>query len=220
VLISSLKNDFYTNVTTIKSQVHDKLLGDGYFKGRVATTIGKYIGIGTAIGFFGFWLAMGLGALTNGVATAIFAPSFIISGIIVGAFGLIMPARTAKGVTAKEQILGLKEYMSVAESDRIKFHNAPKKDPAKFEQLLPYAMVLGVEKEWAKQFEGIFKGNPGWYDDPTGRIFVPMIFVDNLNSFTSFATQNMISAPSSSGSGLGGGGFSGGGFGGGGGGSW
>ena len=30
---------------------------------------------------------------------------------------------------AYEHILGLKEYLSVAEKDRISFHNAPKKDP-------------------------------------------------------------------------------------------
>lgn len=220
VTMSSLKNEFYTNIPSIKSQVHDKLLKDQYFKSRVATTIGKYIGIAAVVGFVGFWASVGLGALTGGIGGFIFAPAFIISALIIGGFGLLMPARTAKGVEAKEKILGLKEYMSVAESDRVKFHNAPKKDPKKFEELLPYAMVLGVEKEWAKQFEGIYKGNPGWYDDPSGRIFVPLVFVNNLNSFTAVATQNMISSPSSSGSGFGGGGFGGGGFGGGGGGSW
>lgn len=220
VLMSSLNNEFYTHVATIKTQVHASLVDSGYFKGSIGLTIGKYVGIATAFGFVGYWIAAGIGALTNGVGTIIFAPAFILSAVIVAAFGLVMPARTAKGVSAKERTLGLKEYMRVAESDRIKFHNAPKKDPKVFEQLLPYAMVLGVEKEWAEQFKDIYKGNPGWYDDPAGHVFVPLVFVNNMHSFSTIATQNMTSSPSSSGSGFGGGGFSGGGFGGGGGGSW
>ena len=40
-----------------------------------------------------------------------------------------MPARTLKGVHAFEHAQGLKEYIKVAEADRIKFHNAPEKNP-------------------------------------------------------------------------------------------
>lgn len=222
VKISDLKNEFYTHIQSLKQKVHNALVSDGYFKETVATTIGKYLGIAFLLGFIGYWIAMGLGALTNGLGAYIFGPSLVGSALIVGIFGLLMPARTARGVEAKERILGLKEYMKVAEGDRIKFHNAPKKDPKKFEELLPYAMVLGVEKEWAQQFEGIYKGSPGWYDDPSGRAFMPIVFVNNMNSFATAATTNMTSSPasSSSGSGFGGGGFGGGGFGGGGGGSW
>lgn len=220
VKASDLKNKFYNHINSIKGDVHGALVAAGYFKESVATTIGKYLGIAFVFGFVGYWIAYGLGSLTNGLGLYIFAPSLIGSALIIAGFGLAMPARTLKGVGVKERILGLKEYMTVAESDRIKFHNAPKKDPQKFEELLPFAMVLGVEREWAKQFEGIYNGKPAWYDDPTGRVFVPLVFVNNMHSFTAITTQNMTSMPSSSGSGFGGGGFSGGGFGGGGGGSW
>lgn len=219
VKISELKT-FYTSVNTAKSQVHGKLVKDGYFKEKVANTIGKYIAIAGGIAVLGIVVSLILGAFTNGVGAFIFGSAFAVSAGIVALFGLFMPARTPKGVEVKEHILGLKEYMKVAESDRIKFHNAPDKNPKKFEQLLPYAMVLGVEKEWAKQFEGIYNSSPGWYSDSAGGRFMPIIFVGSLNNFSNVATQNMFSAPSSSGSGFGGGGFSGGGFGGGGGGSW
>jgi uncharacterized membrane protein len=220
VKLSDLKDKFYEHIASIKTQVQDKLVADGYFKEFPLKTIGKYIGIAVAYGFVGFWIGRGIGMVTNGLGTYLFVPSFISSAIIVALFGLAMPARTAKGVEVKERILGLKEYMKVAESDRIKFHNAPKKDSKKFEELLPFAMALGVEKEWAAQFENIYNGKPDWYDDPTGMRFMPIVFTNNLNNFTAIATQNMASTPSSSGSGFGGGGFSGGGFGGGGGGSW
>jgi uncharacterized membrane protein len=136
----------------------------------------------------------------------------------------LMPQKTLKGVATKEYILGLKKYLSVAEKDRLKFHNAPDKNPQRFEKLLPYAMVLGVEKEWAEQFKDIYKQNPNWYEDRTGSpvAFNSLIFVNSLNSFSSEANSSLYSNPSSGASGGSGfsGGGSGGGFGGGGGGSW
>ncbi|MDD3679026.1 MAG: DUF2207 domain-containing protein [Patescibacteria group bacterium] len=220
VSLSSLKDRFYKHINSIKNEVHEELLSGGYFKSNVATTISKYVALGIAVAVFGFFIARGVGNLFGDFLTYIYAPAFIISGLIISAFGIFMPARTEKGVLVKEKSLGLKEYMKVAESDRLKFHNAPSKNPKKFEELLPYAMVLGVEKEWAKQFDGVYQGSPSWYEDSTGNVFVPLVLINNLNSFNSVAASNLYTAPSSSGSGFGGGGFSGGGFGGGGGGSW
>lgn len=68
-----------------------------------------------------------------------------------------MSQKTQKGVLAKEYILGLKEYLRVAEKDCLHFHNAPDKDSERFEKFLPYAMVLDVENEWADQFKDIYK---------------------------------------------------------------
>jgi len=143
--------------------------------------------------------------------------SIIISGVIVSIFGFVMAKVTEKGALAKEHILGLKEYLKVAEEARIKFHNAPEKNPQLFEKLLPYAMVLGVEKEWAKQFENIYNQNPSWYSDSSGATFNAVLFSSSLNSFATTATQTLSSAPGG-GSGFGGG--AGGGGGGGGGGGW
>jgi uncharacterized membrane protein len=119
----------------------------------------------------------------------------------------------------REQIQGLKRYIEVAEKDRINFHNAPEKKPELFEKLLPFAMVLGAEKAWAKQFEGIYSTPPSWYHGSSNSAFNAVLFTNNLSSFNAAATSSLTSAPKG-GSGSGGGGFSGGGFGGGGGGSW
>ncbi|MDP1845362.1 MAG: DUF2207 domain-containing protein [Candidatus Moranbacteria bacterium] len=148
--------------------------------------------------------------------------SGIISGIIIFIFGWLMPAVTKKGAELKENILGFKDFLSVTETDRLKFHNAPEKTPESFEKFLPYAMVLGVEKEWSKQFEGIYNQQPNWYEDSSGRMFNAMILSSIVSDFSSSATAAMSSQPSSAaggGSGFSGGG-GGGGFGGGGGGSW
>jgi len=214
IKLSDLKNEFYKTLNKINEEIYDILTTKGYFVKNPNTVVWKYL----ATGFACVFLAFLLGSFFGGLVIL----SFIISGIVIGIFGWFMPARTLKGVRAKEYILGLKEYLSVAEADRIKFHNAPEKNPERFEKLLPYAMVLGVEKEWAKQFEGIYKNPPSWYSDPSGASFNSLLFVSSLHNFSASANSTLASTPSqASGGGSGfSGGSSGGGFGGGGGGSW
>ncbi len=223
VKLSELKNKFYEDLKEIKDKIYEVVVAKGYFPENPNRVRAKYIGIGVLIIILNifvnmflidFWGFMGLF-------------SFIFSGVIIIIFGFIMPVKTKKGVEAKEYILGFKDYLSVAEKDRINFHNAPEKNPERFEKLLPYAMVLGVEKEWAKQFEGIYNESPSWYSDSSGVRFNAVILVSNLSNFSLIARSNLSSRPSSSShgaagghSGFGGGGFSGGGFGGGGGRSW
>ncbi len=124
---------------------------------------------------------------------------------------------TPKGASAREYILGLKMYLQVAEKDRLEFHNAPQKNSETFEKLLPYAIALGIEEEWAAQFKDLQLTSPDWYSDQTRGSFNTAIFVSNLHGFT-----NSLASSSGTGgsSGFGGGGSSGGGGGGGGGGSW
>lgn len=134
---------------------------------------------------------------------------------------------TLKGIEAERKLLGLKLYLKVAEKDRINFANAPAKTPELFEKLLPYAMVFGLEKKWAKEFENIYTINPAWYVGGAMTAFSTMAFVSSLNSIQSSTLSAIASSvPSSSSSwssssgGSSGGGSSGGGGGGGGGGSW
>ncbi|MFA6251952.1 MAG: DUF2207 domain-containing protein [Candidatus Paceibacterota bacterium] len=143
--------------------------------------------------------------------------AIIISGVIVIFFGFFMPRKTIKGVQAKEYLLGLKKYIAVAEAERIKFHNAPAKNPQHFEELLPYAIIFGLEKEWAKKFEGM-NYNPSWYSGANYSAFNTIAFASSINNLSDSISQTMTTA-SSGGSGFSGGG-AGGGFGGGGGGSW
>ncbi|MFA5126789.1 MAG: DUF2207 domain-containing protein [Patescibacteria group bacterium] len=149
-----------------------------------------------------------------GIFTPLARIALALSMIILIIFGWQMPKKTPKGALTKEYILGLKEYLRVAEKDRIKFHNAPEKNPQHFEALLPYAMVLGVEKEWAKQFEGIYRENPSWCAGFYVGTFSSADFSHSLENFGAQAKAT-FATPSSSG-----GGFAGGGGGGGGGGSW
>ena len=54
-----------------------------------------------------------------------------------------------------DQIDGLREYLSVAEEERLEYLNPPDKTPELFERFLPYAVALDVENTWAKRFAGV-----------------------------------------------------------------
>lgn len=220
VKLSDLKYVFYQDAASVVTSVLDALLNKGYYKnlGRMKTGSGRIFPIVFmsiwASGFFGGILGV---FLLRGNPFPLMAGIFV-SIIIYGMISHFSPAKTEKGVVAKEYILGLKDYLQIAEKDRLQFHNAPEKKPEIFEKLLPYAMVLGVANIWAKEFEGIYTMPPSWYSGPSGTAFSAIAFSHTMTNFSSFATSSLSSSPSRGGSG--GGGSSGGGGGGGGGGSW
>jgi len=217
IKLSSLKNKFYSDLELLTKKIYAHLVTEGHFPKSPKKIISLYTGIGGAIIFATIAILGGLFGTLGTIA-------LIISGILIIVFGFFMPVKTQKGVLAKEHILGLKMYLSVAEKDRIKFHNAPNKNPQHFEKLLPYAMVLKVENQWAKQFKDIYSGSPSWYADPSMTTFNAFYLATALNNFGASANTTLASRPGGGAaggrSGFGGGGFSGGGFGGGGGGSW
>lgn len=208
--MSDLKKDFHAHSRNIMKSSYESLIKRGYFPKNPKTIRTSYSVAGIVLIVLAFMLVELFG--TIGLI------SIVASGIVIFGFAWIMPIKTEKGVLAKEHILGLKLYMSVAEKDRIEFHNAPEKSPQHFEKLLPYAMALGVTKEWAKQFEGIYSREPEWYSAGLASGFSADDLAEDMKNFSA-ATASVSSQASSGGSGFSGGG-GGGGFGGGGGGSW
>jgi uncharacterized membrane protein len=222
--LSVLKFKLSSTADQLRRDVKKQLVTDGYFRGNPAMGwVGKRVlqalaGMTVAAIVFAFanqWTAFALGSVAGVVIAVIFIAC--------------MPARTAKGAVAKEHILGLKLYLKTAEADRLKKLQAPNAAYAQthepkhtvhlFEKLLPYAMVLGVEQEWAKQFENMYRTPPDWYSG-NWTAFNAAYLVTALNSGVGGAVNTAFSSPSSSsGSGFSGGG-SGGGGGGGGGGGW
>lgn len=215
--LSDLKNKFYTHLKEIKDTLYYLVVEKNYFPFNPDKVRLSYFIVGLVlaiIGGFGIFTAFFLGFT---------AFSILLSGAIIMIFSRFMPRRTQKGAEVLEEILGFKMFLSVTEKDRIKFHNAPEKKPEQFEKFLPYAMVFGVEKEWAKQFEGIYNTPPSWYEGDF-TTFSALYLAISLSSLSQAASTAIYSHPGGGAgggmSGFGGGGFSGGGFGGGGGGSW
>ncbi|WP_445263479.1 DUF2207 domain-containing protein, partial [Rhizobium rhizogenes] len=98
---------------------------------------------------------------------------------IVGIFALnvvfffLMGAPTPIGRKMMDGIAGLRQYLTLAERDRMNMQGAPQMSPQHFEKLLPYAVALGVEKPWSSAFDAWLATAagaavaasyaPGWY---------------------------------------------------------
>lgn len=159
-----------------------------------------------------------------------------IGGIMVAnlVFFFLMGAPTPLGRRMMDGIAGLRQYLVLAEKDRMNMAGAPEMSPRHYETLLPYAVALGVEKPWSETFErwlatataagAAAAWQPGWYNGDglsSGRLSGRM--GEFAGSMADTLTASLPPPPKSSSSGFsssGGGGFSGGGGGGGGGGGW
>lgn len=220
VAIDDLSKTLYKDVQALGKVTGDAVVAEGYFELSPEKARKKYYAVGIAlciIGFVGlYFFFAGIGLLLAGIITLIFSSA--------------MPKRTPKGVEMRDYLKGLEMYMKLAEADRIKFLQSPdtaekintddKKVMIKlYEKLLPYAILFGIEKEWAKKFSALYdtESSPSWYSGNTA--FNAIIFSNAISSFSNVTTTS-FAPPSSSGSSGAGGGFSGGGGGGGGGGGW
>lgn len=162
------------------------------------------------------------------------SPLIIVAAIVAFGIAYGLWPLTQKGVELRDYLAGLKEYITVAEEDRIKMLQSPEgaekvgvqvgedtKQLVKlYERVLPYAVLFNVEKEWTKQLGKYYEQvntEPDWYVGNTA--FNAVVFASALGSFSS-QSSSYSSASSSSSGGSSGGGSSGGGGGGGGGGGW
>ena len=220
VLVSSLKNRFYTRLKLLKKILYGELVRKKYFLRDPEKVRHLYAVTGIILMFVGVFLLSILAPFSVGKAIA----ASVLTGFVVLAFGRVMPAKTKTGAQTYMDILGFQEFMNRAEKDRLERMG----DKSLFSKFLSYAIALDVVDNWAKAFEGIYQEPPDWYISPVGfRTFSPSVFNHSLDSVTSSLGTAMFSAPrgsgmhgGSGGGGGGGGGSSGGGFGGGGGGSW
>ena len=216
VTLDELHNKFFRNIPVIKSKIFGALVEDGYYTRRPDSVRSAYIGFGVVAGVILIWGGLAI-ANKLGMAPLPFIVAGALSAAIICGFGWFMPAHTLTGTRAVEGILGFEDFLKHVEADRF---NRTIKTPEMFEKFLPFAMALGVEKNWSKAFQGIYTQPPQWYQGGSfGPAFYPYMFVGNLNAMSVQTGSVLASAPRSSGGsgfgGGGGGGFSGGGFGGG-----
>lgn len=213
-------NQLYEGVQKLQKALPKRLAKEGYFAGDPNTRRSRYYGLGIGsmlVSFFLLalapWLGMGL----------------LVSGLVIVLFARSMPARTAGGVSVRDHLLGLEDYIKLAEAERLRYLQSPGGvrqygDPSQpknqlklFETLLPFAMLFGLEKDWAKQFEHLYTQPPSWYSG-SGH-FTTLHLADSLGGLQTQSTR-AFTPPSSSGSSGFSGGGAGGGGGGGGGGGW
>ncbi|MGX1099581.1 DUF2207 domain-containing protein [Amorphus sp. MBR-141] len=174
--------------------------------------------------------ALATSVLLIGDAGLVAGLALIVAAAIPPIFFRLMGRPTSAGIEAIREIEGTRLYLTVAEADRMKFHNPPDRTFEHFEALLPYAVALGVETAWTNQFAHLVAAGtmvaPVWYHGHHGGMWTPAALgsvSDGIGSGVSRTVNQGISSirsASSGSSGSFGGGFSGGGGGGGGGGGW
>ena len=221
--LSSLKNRFYIALPSIRREIFDALSTKRLYSTDPESAKGLTL-VGVLVIVLPFlWLEMtGKIHLLNSLPVLV--AGGLLSLALIVLFGRIMAATSVRGARTRVECLGFKEFMTRVDGDRIR-----RMPPDTFEKFLPYAMAFGVEQHWARAFEGIIKDPPSWYVGSgygtPGWVWTPLLFTNDVNSFSTSAYESFSAAPQASASGsgfgsggsVGSGGFSGGGFGGGGG---
>ncbi|GAB5389074.1 MAG: hypothetical protein Alpg2KO_20420 [Alphaproteobacteria bacterium] len=106
--------------------------------GTILSFLGGFLMFVTFPGAFNWWMG---------------APFLLLIGCNL-LFWPIMDARTREGQRLKDQIEGLRLYLSVAEQDRIEsMRKIPPMTGRLYQRLLPYAIALGVEAEWTRKLQ-------------------------------------------------------------------
>jgi len=204
--IDELKAEkFYIDVAAFKRLIQADLNALKVFVANPTNVRGAYFIVGFIVG----WIL-----LVAFQSSALETASAIATGFIVAVFGWFMPRRTDDGIRLLAEIEGFKWFLSVTEKDRLAFTDAPERTPEQFQAFLPYAIVFGVEKKWAAQFESMQIPPPNWASGNLAAMGAGGL-ASSMSQLNSAASQSAFASPSG-----GSGGSSGGGGGGGGGGSW
>jgi hypothetical protein len=197
----------------------------GRIVAAVALAFGAFVSLSVASGFFvAFLMSDPEPALPIAIA------GMVMANVV---FFFLMGAPTPIGRKMMDGIAGLRQYLTLAEKDRMNMQGAPQMSPSHYETLLPYAVALGVEKPWSDAFQtwlvaaaaagaAVATGYvaPAWYRGANLRADTIGSRLGALPGSMASSITASLPAPKSSSSGFSGGGSSGGGGGGGGGGGW
>jgi uncharacterized membrane protein YgcG len=162
---------------------------------------------------FGEIVGIGVFASLTGVGFALVTAALVATNIV---FFHLLKAPTIEGRKLLDRIAGLRLYLGVAERDELAAQKAPPLTTDEFQRFLPYALALGVEKNWTDTFAAAVGPAAAaaaatamvWYQG--GNVSSLSNLTDGLGSSLSGAISSSSTAPGSS-SGGGGGGSSGGG---------
>jgi len=215
VNLSDLHNQFAERMTKVREQLMADAVAKGWFSRKPGTVKVLYRLLGIVVIAIGIALTVLLAANTHAGLIGI---PVVIGGILLFGAARWMPHRTAKGYAVLRHTLGFKRFIDESEKRRAEF--AERKNL--FSEYLPYAVVFGATKKWAKAFADLGDEAPdtsSWYLSQHPLDYA--LFSSAIDGFAVTSSGTLTSSPASTGSsGFSGGGFSGGGGGGGGGGSW
>jgi uncharacterized membrane protein YgcG len=207
----------------LSKQSDQQALAQGYYSHfAIKTSLKSWLVIVAAIVGL-VWVSLSMDEVVGGAFVPVALLIGIVASVLHFVFLLSKRMATQVGVDLTVYLDGLKEYIQFAEKDRLAFLQSPKGATRErgqlgqaeilklYEELLPWAVLLGLADEWAKVLATYYdeRHQPNW-------IPVATIGAINLSSLDSAIVQSLaVSAESgSSGGGSAGGGGGGGGGGG------
>ena len=214
VLLAALPAAVGASLYSQRAKAFDAVIADG-MRAQPAGSLNRWLrrlgwlfGLGfAAIFIWTFFVQLDAGPVFGYAITSIVI-FFIASGFLVKPYVL---AET--GAQARDYLLGIRDYLKLAEEDRLRVLQSPKgaervvttdkRSIVKLhEKLLPYAVLWGVEKEWSRELELEYQAvsdSPSWLNSDLSRV--------NLgNTLSSFSTRSgssirpIVTSSSSSGS--------------------
>lgn len=156
----------------------------------------------------------GTAAIAQNVVSVVFSTATAL-------FGTIIQKRTPYGDKVLEETFGYRAFLTGADPDGLQ--TMAEEDPGLYYHALSYAIVLGLEKDWADRFRNISIGNPDWYMGYGSYNYYYMCLLPGRmtrNIQKQISSASVSASSQAGGSGFHASGFSGGGFGGGGGHAW
>jgi hypothetical protein len=160
VSLSDLKNSFYTSLPAIYSEMYNTLVALKYFPENPQAVRARNIGLGVsvitlgALVFFGgfmfgeafSWMLLALGG------------ALAIVGIVWAVLGGAMPRKTDFGAEETAKWRAFQRYL-----EQIQSYTNVKEAADRFQQYLPYAVALGVDQQFIRQFNSVPQAMPVWY---------------------------------------------------------
>jgi uncharacterized membrane protein YgcG len=215
-------------ITALMRRVRSDAAADGY---RRKLPVARMLLVVAASAVAGaitvIFAALALGDAVGGILPAVFIGAGVL-GFLATVIAISHVPLDPRGAELREYLKGLDAYISLAEADRLRYLQSPQgaeraaiatDDTAQVvrlnERLLPYAVLFGNEKEWARELGRYYEElgeQPTWYAGHSA--FNAALFASSIGA----VSVSTSSAYSSSSGGSGGGAVSGGGGGGGGGG--
>ena len=216
---TELKNKFYKELEGIKKTIYKEVAETDLFNGNIEEIRSKnsriyFIGlIVSVVIFFIFMMIVLLLGLSFYMPQGLILLVGLLASCVIGlVFSYQMPVLTPQGLELKWKALGFMTYLHTAERFRIGAETLET-----FSEFLPYAMIFGVEKQWAQRFSNFSYRDQGWYVPVAMSSSSPGSFSNFNSSFSGFAnsvSSTFTSTPGGSGAGGGAGGGGGGGGGG------
>jgi hypothetical protein len=160
VRLSELKNSFYTDLPGIYDEMYRSVVALKYFPESPKAVRMRNIGIGVAF----FLLAFGAGFLAFMFGDMIswfllmIPLAFVAIGIVRLTTAGIMPRKTDFGAEEAAKWRAFGRYL-----EQMKSYTDVQAAADKFQQYLPYAVALGIEKQLINQFSSVPTAMPRWY---------------------------------------------------------